>query len=128
MASETWLSRSNVEFFESRLRAHAKVAAVNREERRVYVIERHSQAPVKVFLTNSYVIGLAEYYDVRGRVPDLDAIVTISPYNSVSKDAWEAGQSDGVGVFQFREFYGALNYEGDRFVKYVPRDSRFGDR
>jgi len=115
---------SNLEFFENSLRAHRTVTSVRLEQPQVYVIERDSLPPVKVFLTNSYVVGLAEYHDVRGRIPDLDAIVTISPYNSVSRDAWDAGQTDGVGVFQFRQFYGALNYEGNRFVQYLPRDPR----
>jgi hypothetical protein len=116
--------RSNFEFFEKALRGHTKVASVRREGDQTYVIERHSHSPIKVFLTNSYVVGLAEYHEVRGEVSGLDAIVTISPYNSVSGDAWRAGQADGVGVFQFKEFYGALNYEGDSFVSYVPRDPR----
>lgn len=114
---------SNHEFFESRLLGHTKVKAVRRDGD-VYIIERHSQPTVKVFLTNSYVVGLAEYYEVRGNVSDLDAIVTISPYNSVSGDAWREGQADRIGVFQFKEFYGALNYDGDEFVRYVPPDAR----
>jgi hypothetical protein len=110
------------------VRVHTKVASLRRSEPHVYVVERHPLPAVKVLLTNSYVVGLAEYYEARSRIPDLDAIVTISPYNSVSRDAWEAGQDDGVGVFSFKEFYGALNYEGDQFVQYLPRDSRYRAR
>lgn len=121
-------SQGNVDFFESRVRAHAKVSSLGRPMPHVYAIERDSLPPVKVLLTNSYVVGLAEYHYARSRIPDLDAIVTISPYNSVSRDAWDAGQADGVGVFSFREFYGALNYQGDEFVQYLPRDSRYRPR
>jgi hypothetical protein len=122
--SPTW---SNRKFFESRVLAHRAVTGLKRDGD-VYEIERDSRPTVRVFLTNSYVVGLAEYYDICGKASDVDAIVTISPYNSVSGDAWRQGQDDGIGVFQFKEFYGALNYDGDGFVRYVPPDARRGAR
>jgi hypothetical protein len=85
----TW---SNRQFFETRLLTHRKVKGFERDGD-VYVIERDTQPPVRVFLTNSYVVGLAEHYEVCGKASDLDAIVTISPYNSVSGDAWRQGQT-----------------------------------
>jgi hypothetical protein len=115
---------SNIEFFEAKLDEHTKVKSHESPARQVYVIERHGKAPVKLYLTNSYVVGLAEYFEVLARHPDLDAIVTISPYNSVATAAKNQGLADGVGVFQFKEFYGALNYEGSDFVCYKPPGGR----
>ena len=117
-------ARSSLEYFERALENHTRVANVDRVTHQVYLIQRHTQSDVKLFLTDSYVLGLAEYYDIRGEIPDVDAIVTIGAYNSVSGDAWHQGQRDGVGVFQFKEFYGALNYEGRDFLAYVPPDPR----
>jgi hypothetical protein len=117
-------SFSNIEFFEARMDGHSKVKGRENPAPQVYVIERHGMPPVKLYLTNSYVVGLAEYYEVREQHPDLDALVTIGPYNSVAAAAQDQGLADGVGVFQFKEFMGALNYEGRGFVHYKPPHSR----
>jgi hypothetical protein len=106
------------------MEGHSKVNGLENPAPQVYVIERRDMAPVKIFLTNSYVVGQAEYFEVREQHPDLDALVTIGPYNSVATAAKHQGLDDGVGVFQFKEFYGALNYEGSDFVCYQPPRGR----
>jgi hypothetical protein len=116
-------SFSNVRFFEERMDGHSKVKSVEKPAPQVYVIERRGMGPVKIFLTNSYVVGLDEYFEVLGNHPDLDALVTIGPYNSVATAAKHQGIDDGVGVFQFKEFMGALHREGNDFVCYPPRGS-----
>ena len=109
---------SNIEFFENVMGGHSKVAELDNPESQVYVIKRHGLTDVKIFLTNSYVVGLAEYYEVLAAHPDVNAIVTIGPYNSVATDAKRQGLQDRVGVFQFKQFMGALHKEGNGFVQY----------
>lgn len=96
MAESVPPSFANIEFFEARMEDHSKVAAMENPASQVYVIERHDMEPVKMFLTNSYVIGLAEYFEVLGEHPDVDALVTIGPYNSVADAAKYQGLEEFV--------------------------------
>lgn len=81
---------------------------------------RDGKPAVKTFLTNIYVVSIADVYEIMGEHPDLNAIVTMSAWNGYSKEAKQDCKQRGVGLFTFKEFLGAVWYKGPRFLNYTP--------
>lgn len=124
-SGRAWNSRladSTVEFFLRTIGGHGKVSSISHESHTVFVVNRVAGlTDVRVWVCDVYTLGLADYLKIRAADPEIDAIVTMSGYNSWTRDAKEQGYSDGVGVFKFGEFMGALNYDGHDFIHYEPR-------
>jgi hypothetical protein len=115
------LADSSIEFFTQAIGDHDKVIRVNQESDNVFVVERVGGLPeVRVWLCDVYTLGLADYFHITKADPDVDAIVTISGFNSWTREAKEQGYEDEVGVFKFGQFMGALHEDGDSFVHYQP--------
>lgn len=118
------LADSSVEFFLENVGQHAKVESVEQESQNVFVVHRRRMPDVRVWLCDVYTVGIADYTRIRDADFDIDCIVTISGFNSWTREAKDQGLEDGVGVFKYGQFKGALNYDGDDFVRYEPRDDR----
>jgi hypothetical protein len=88
----------------------------------VYVLERVGLPPVRVWICDVYTLGIADYMAIRAEDPDVDAILTISMWNSYTDRAKQQGLAEGVGVFNTQELMGALHKEGDDLVAYRPRE------
>jgi hypothetical protein len=73
-----------------------------------------------VYLTNLYVVGIADVHEIMSKFPEVNCIVTISNWNSYSNKAKEFSKSQGIGLFKYSEFYGALYYDNDGFYNYEP--------
>jgi hypothetical protein len=117
------LAQSTVEFFIATIDRHDKVASVRQESQNVFVVTRFGSLPeVRAWVCDVYTVGLADYLKITQADPEVDCIVTMSGYNSWTREAKEQGYDDDVGVFKFGELMGALNYEGDDFVRYKPRE------
>lgn len=116
------LASSTIEFFLGTIGGHDKVASIEQESQNVFVITRlGGLSDIRVWVCDVYTLGIADYLKIARSDPNLDAIVTMSGYNSWTREAKEKGFEEGVGVFKFGEFMGALNYENDAFVSYQPR-------
>lgn len=96
------------------------IDGVNEVSYQVITILRNGKPPVKTFLTNVYVVSLADVYEIMGEHPDLNAIVTMSAWNGYSNEAKQDCKLRGVGLFTFKEFLGAVWYKGTRFLNYTP--------
>jgi len=114
--------KESIAFFEKAIPRHDKVVQLKKLEEQVYEITRLTGGKVVVYLTNLYTVGLADYYDIRERHPEVNCIVTISNWNSYTRQAKEQANSDHFGLFVFEEFMGALNVEQQ--WKYVKKDSK----
>jgi len=118
------LAAGTVKFFLERIGSHDRVTSVTQESQNVFAVERDGMTPIRAWVCDVYVVGIADYAHMIEQEPDIDCIVTMSGYNSWSPEAKNQGYEDEVGVFKFGEFMGALNYEGHDFVQYEP-PSRF---
>jgi hypothetical protein len=99
------------------------VASVAHESQNVFVVTRlGGLTKVRAWVCDENTLGIAAYQNIKNADPEVEAIVTMSGYNSWTREAKEQGYDDGVGVFKFGEFMGALNFDGDAFVRYKPRD------
>ncbi len=113
-------AKKSIDFFIRAVREHNRVTSVRQESPNLYIVERDGLSTVRVWLCDVYTLGVADYMHIRHEDPDVNCIVTISGFNSWTWDAKEAGYDDGVAVFKFGEFLGALHREGDDFVQYEP--------
>lgn len=117
------LAGNTIEFFISTVGSQSKVLTVEGESQNVFEVTRvGGLADVRIWVCDVYTLGLADYLKITQADPELDCIVTMSGYNSWTREAKEQGYDDDVGVFKFGELMGALNYDGHDFVHYKPRD------
>ena len=63
-------------------------------------------------------------FEITSSHDGITCIVTMSMWNSYSSDAKEYAKERGIGLFRFGEFMGALYYEGNKFLDYIPPERR----
>lgn len=116
-ASDIPEERSVVEFVNA-LEQHSKVAEVAEDagELTVRVVLKSGHA-IRVRMTNIYCVGEADVRELLAEDPLLDAVVTLSAWNLVSGSAGSYGAERRVGVFTWKQFFGAINYQ--KFWLYV---------
>lgn len=114
----------SIRFFEDRIEGHSKVDAFTKIDNQTYEIARDGRSDLRVWLCDVYRVSAADVSLILAHDPAINAIVTVSSWNDVSHEGKAAGEDEGVGVFQFKAFYGAMNYDGDDFVNYIPPDER----
>lgn len=86
----------------------------------VIVVKRKRKSPIKSFLTNVYIVSLADVYEITAENPDIKAIVTMSAWNGYTREAKDHCVQRGIGLFRFSEFFGAVYYDGKAFLSYTP--------
>ncbi len=85
---------------------------------------RRRQADIRVYLTNQYTLGIADTMEILEAAPETTCIVSTMGYNQYTSDAKQYARERGVGLFKSSEFLGAVYYEGDRFLDYLPSAER----
>jgi hypothetical protein len=110
----------SITFFERSSTAHPAVTSVNKLEEQRYEIKRESKSDVMVYLTNLYIVGIADVHEIIIKFPRVNCIVTISNWNSYSMEAKAFCQSQKIGLFKYKEYYGALYHDNDGFNNYEP--------
>jgi len=111
---------SSITNFLNGMRGHTAVENIEMLSEQLYRINRKhfKKPPVTVFVVDLYVASEADVVEIRGEYPDIDAIVMIGFYNTNSWAAKEMGKKLNLGLFTFREFFGALNFTEDKFLNY----------
>ena len=66
----------------------------------------------------SNVEQLSDEYLSTEEYKDINVILTMSVWNSYTLDAKKMAKDRKVALFTYKEFYGALNYDGDKFLNY----------
>jgi hypothetical protein len=102
------------------LESHGKVEDVELEKPQTLHIRRRNRSTLKIFLTNTYIVGEAEASAILAKNSDVNAIVTMGAWNSYTYAARSFCSDRGVGLFTFGELLGAIHYEGTRFTNYTP--------
>ncbi len=109
----------SITFFKQGMLAHKMVVSVNKLQEQHYEIRRKGRTDLKVYLTNLYIVGIADVHEIINKFPEVNCIVTISNWNSYSNEAKEFCKSQKIGLFKYSEYYGALYYDKDKFYNYV---------
>jgi hypothetical protein len=114
--------KSSIDYFETGLKNHKVVLSYDKLKEQQYNITRIEKSDLKVYLTNLYIVSLADVHEIIDKFPSLNCIVTISNYNSYTSEAKKFCIENGIGLFNYKELYGALYYNKDRFLNYVPKE------
>lgn len=98
---------------------HSKVARI--EDVALYELRayRKTLPTVRVAFTEIYILGVADLREILDEFPQVDAIVNLSLWNHYTKEAKVKAGEQGVGLFELKEFLGALNFAGDSFTNYA---------
>lgn len=100
----------SIDAFIRALQDHSKVAKVERADEFVLRVKRDAGDELVVYLTNIYCVGECDVREIQENNNELSAIVTLSAWNLVSADAAQYGHERKLGVFTWKQFFGALNY------------------
>lgn len=113
----------SIKYFEDSTQRHSNVISVENTKGSVYDVSRYN-SPLRVHLTNIYIVGIADVHEILAHDADVNCIVTISAWNSYTQEAKDYCIASKIGLFKFREYYGALNFEGDKFLDYILPEDR----
>lgn len=117
----------SIETFIRYLSSNPVVISIKHKETQLIEIIRNGKSNLTVFLTNIYIVGLADVYEILSEVGHVDAIVTMSAWNSYTSEAKEECKRKNIGLFKFKEFMGAVYYDGQQFLDYIrPEDRKKG--
>ncbi len=110
---------SSVAYFERVIGNHNAVASINEVSENVYEIERTGNRPkIRVLVADIYVVGEADIFEIVTSYFNLDCILLIGFYNRTSWAAKERARKENIGLFDIREFFGAVNYVGEKMINY----------
>jgi len=106
------------------LMSNKTIADIEHPEEQIFIIHRNGKSDLKTFLTNIYIVSLADVCEIMALVPDLQVIITLSAWNSYTNDAKEYCKKQQIGLFKFKEFLGAVYYDGKNFLDYISPEDR----
>ncbi len=106
------------------LSSNPKVKSIEKESGQVIRVRRSKKADLRVFMTNIYTVSLADIYDILSQCSNIQAIVTMSAWNGYTNEAKDHCKMNQVGLFTFKEFLGAVHYDGEEYLNYIPPEDR----
>lgn len=115
----------SIAFFERAISDHHITEHLEKLDEYLYRIYRYQKTTFDVLVTNHYILGLADYYELIDEYPNIQGIVTISNWNDYTHQAKVAAREYHVGIFVMKELLGALNW--DEPYKYVKKDDKGND-
>jgi hypothetical protein len=114
----------SIEFFKKSVLSHSQVEKLEVHGPQFYTIKRKLCSDLRLHLTNIYIVSEADVLEIMGDYPGVNCILTISSWNSYSYAAKQLAKQNCIGLFRTSEFYGALNYDGQKFLDYIPPEQR----
>lgn len=113
------IASSTRNFFVRGMKGHSAVLAITRLSGDVYLIERTNDRPdIKVLIADIYIAGEGDIVEISCEYSDIDCIVLVGFYNRYSKAAKEFAKERNIGLYDNREFFGAVNCTGYAFLNY----------
>lgn len=114
---------STICFFEDALKSHQRVINVSRENDIFFRIERDDGSIINAFLLNEYRFGVASLIKALDEFPKAKYIIIGGNWNESTYDADKYAEDNNIGIYDFSEFFGAMNYNIIP-LKYVKKDER----
>lgn len=106
------------------LESKPTVSSVTEIDDQHYFVERYDKSDISIYLTNQYILGLADVMEILESSSDTTCIVSTMGYNRYTPEAKAYCRGVRVGLFRIPELFGAIYYDGDRFLDYVPPERR----
>ena len=113
------------QYFENGMRGNKAVLDIVNLYDDVYRIKRTEDRPdIKVLIADIYICGEADIYDISCIYKEIDCIVLVGFYNRYSWRAKDLARTSNIGLFDMREFYGAVHLVGNRMLDYVKKEKK----
>lgn len=113
------IKKSSIRFFENGMKGHTAIESITDLGNNQYLLKRTNQRPdLKILLADIYIAGEADIYDLDPNLNNIDCIVLIGFYNRYSSAAKSLAKRMNIGLFNNREFFGAVNLNGEKFLDY----------
>lgn len=113
---------SSSKFFENGMNGHTAVRKIRSAGKDIYEIERTNDRPsIRVLIADIYIAGEADIYEINPSALGIDCIVLVGFYNKYSSAAKDLAKHMDVGLYTNREFFGAVNLSGNKFLNYEPK-------
>lgn len=117
------IAPSSRHFFEGRMEGHTAVSRITHLGNDVYLIERTDNRPaIRVLIADIYITGECDISEISYEYHDIDCIVLVGFYNRYSCAAKEYARDLNLGLYDCREFMGAVNCTGMSFLYYKRRE------
>lgn len=118
------VAKSSENYFVNGIRGHNAISSITSLGDNKYHIQRtNSRDPLTILVADIYIAGEADIYEFSDKLQGVDAIVLIGFYNRHSSSAKSIAKHMNVGLFTNKEFWGAVNLTGDKFIDYEPKDN-----
>src|SRR6056297_3538710 len=112
-------AKSSIRFFENGIKGHSAVTNIVDIGNNQYILKRTMDRPdLKILVADIYIAGEADIYEINPNLHGIDCIVLIGFYNRYSCAAKALAKVMKVGLYDNREFFGALNCTGNAFLNY----------
>lgn len=113
------IAGSTRDFFVRGMAGHSAVLNITRQEGDVYLIERTNDRPdLRVLIADIYIAGEGDVVEIMCDYSDIDCIVLVGFYNRYSRAAKAYAKEMNIGLYDNREFFGAVNCTGYAFLNY----------
>jgi hypothetical protein len=113
------VAKSSIRFFENGMRGHSAVWDIVDIGDNQYILKRTEDKPdLKILVADIYIAGEADIFEINPTLHGIDCIVLIGFYNRYSYPAKDLAKEMNVGLFDNREFFGAVNCIGKAFLNY----------
>lgn len=107
------------------MEGHSAVLSIRPVGDDVYLIERTNDRPdLRVLIVDIYIVGESDIIEIMYEYSDIDCIVLVGYYNRYSCAAKELAKERNIGLYDKREFYGAVHCTGSAFLNYVIKEKR----
>jgi hypothetical protein len=117
--NRTTVTRGSRTFFENGMNGHTAVSKLTHVGGDMYLIERTQDRPaITVFVADIYIAGEADIHEIQPAKKGVDCVVLIGFYNRYSQAAKELARELKVGLYDNREFFGAVNCTGSALLNY----------
>lgn len=115
----------SIDKFIDYLRSNKRIiSSVTQEGEQLVSINRLQKPPLLVFMTNIYIVGLADVLEILTQNDNLGTIVTMSEWNGYTSEAKNYCREQRIGLFKFKEFLGAIYFDGDQYLNYISPEER----
>ena len=113
------IAPSTRDFFVRGMEGHSAVLSITRQEGDVYLIERTKDRPdLRVLIADIYIAGEGDIVEITYEYSNIDCIVLVGFYNRYSRAAKQYAKEMNIGLYDNREFFGAVNCTGKAFLNY----------
>jgi len=117
------VAKSSESFFINAMRGHNAVGQVVSLGENMFILKRTLDRPdLKILIADIYIAGEADILEINPTLYDIECIVLVGFYNRYSYVAKELAKSMNIGLFDNREFFGAVNCTGKAFINYERKE------